>query len=230
MKAIGYLRVSTGRQAEDGFGLDVQATQVRAYAGEHGLGRIRLIRDEGASGTLEERPGLMELDALLGPDVLVVVPRLDRLARDVALQEYLLRSWRKRGADVASCSEAEAANLTDDPDDPTRKLIRVVLGAVNDFEREMIRLRTRRGRAHKRAQGGYADGAPPYGSQAQDGDLTPVASEREAIDLAVKLRRNGGSLREICAALTDAGHEPRRGAVWHPTVVARILCREGVAA
>ena len=46
-------------------------------------------------------------------------------------QEILLRDIRKRGSEVVSCSRAEADYLADDPNDPTRKLIRQVLGAVS---------------------------------------------------------------------------------------------------
>jgi DNA invertase Pin-like site-specific DNA recombinase len=77
----------------------------------------------------------------------VVVARLDRLARDLLTQEFLLREIRQRGADLVSCSDTEADYLQDDPHDPTRKLVRQVLGAISEFERALIKLRLQRGRA-----------------------------------------------------------------------------------
>ena len=60
----------------------------------------------------------------------LVVYRLDRLARDLIIQETLLAEVRRLGGEVFSTSVAEAGYLNDDPDDPSRKLIRQVLGAV----------------------------------------------------------------------------------------------------
>ena len=55
-------------------------------------------------------------------------------------------------------------------------------------------------------------------------------AERATIALAVSLRQHGASLRRICAELERAGHRPKRGQRWHPTVVSRLLHREGVTA
>ena len=66
---------------------------------------------------------------------------------------------------------AEAGYLGDDPDDPSRTLIRQVLGAVSQYERSMIALRLRSGRRRNASQGGYAYGAPPFGFKAEDGEV-----------------------------------------------------------
>ena len=58
------------------------------------------------------------------------VYRLDRLARDLIVQETVLAEVKRLGGEVFSTSAAEAGYLSDDPDDPSRKLIRQVLGAV----------------------------------------------------------------------------------------------------
>ena len=229
MGAIGYARVSTERQAERGLGLDVQETAIRATARERGYKLARIVRDEGVSGAVEDRPGLGELLEALSAGDVVIVARLDRLARDLLTQEFLLRDIRRRGADVISCSAAESDYLSDDPQDPTRKLIRQVLGAVSEFERSLIRLRLSRGRAAKAARGGFAYGSPPFGARSEDRALVPEPREAEAVAFARKLRAQGASYRGICAALTDAGYKPRRAACWHPMVIRRVLAREQVA-
>jgi DNA invertase Pin-like site-specific DNA recombinase len=138
-------------------------------------------------------------------------------------QEFLLRDIRQRGADLVSCSAAEADYLQDDPHDPTRKLIRQVLGAVSEFERALIRLRLQRGRALKAERGGFAYGSPAFGYRAEGGELKPVAREQEAIRYAKKLRRSGVSLRDIGRALTEQGYPSKRSGSWHPSTVARLL-------
>jgi DNA invertase Pin-like site-specific DNA recombinase len=222
-RALGYVRVSTQKQAEEGYGLDVQASAVHGWAKANGARLVAVIRDEGANGSLEDRPGLAKLLTQLEPGMVVVVARLDRLARDLMTQEILLRDIRRRGADVVSCSQAEADYLTDDPNDPTRKLIRQVLGAVSEFERALIRLRLSRGRAAKAAQGGFAYGSPPFGYRAVSGELVKDRKEQVAIVLARRLRKRGLSLRQIAKELNAKGHKPRRGGIWHPGSVTRIV-------
>ena len=232
MRVVGYIRVSTNGQAEEGFGLPVQEQAIRrwAKAGKHRL--IGIERDEGVSGTVgvDGREGLSQaLSAIAAgrADALSVL-RLDRLARELTVQEAVLAQAWRAGGRVFTVDSGEV--LADDPADPMRTAMRQMMGVFAQLERGMIAARLRAGRKLKAEGGGYAYGAPPFGSKSEDGDLVPVPSEREAIALATKLRRKGASLREICAALSEAGYEPRRGAVWHPTVVARILCREGLGA
>jgi DNA invertase Pin-like site-specific DNA recombinase len=165
VKVAGYVRVSTREQAEHGYGLDVQESAVRMWCKAHGHRLVAMHRDEGISGSngLESRLGLADALAAVHARKAegVVVPRLDRLARDLVLQETLLGEARRLGGQVFSCSDAEAEFLVDDPADPSRRLIRQILGAVAEYERSMIALRLRAGRRRKAEQGGYAgDGFP----------------------------------------------------------------------
>src|SRR5258706_7555130 len=158
MKVAGYLRVSTDRQAEEGLGLEVQEHAIRAWARNNGHRVGSWYRDEGLSGSngLDQREGLADaLDALKNRGAAgLVIYRLDRLARDLVLQEQLLADVRRMRAEVFSTSAGEAGYLSDDPDDPSRKLIRQVLGAVSEYERGMISLRLRSGRRRKAENGG----------------------------------------------------------------------------
>ena len=128
-----------------------------------------------------------------------MVPRLDRLARDLIVQETILAEVRRIGGEVFSTSPAEASYLTDDPDDPSRKMIRQVLGAVSEYERSMVVLRLRNGRRRKAQMGGYASGAPAFGLEARDGDLIESQEEQVTIKRICELRASGASLREICS-------------------------------
>src|ERR1700682_2316022 len=134
MRIVGYLRVSTERQAEEGLGLEVQEQAVVAWAAAEGHELIGFTRDEGISGAkeLDSRPAVAEALGMLRDDQAegIVVYRLDRLARDLIIQEQLLADVRRLGAITFSPSAGEAGYLTDAPDDPSRRFIRQVLGAV----------------------------------------------------------------------------------------------------
>lgn len=228
MRVIGYRRVSTDRQAERGFGLPVQDEQIRAWCRANGHRLVKVFTDEGKSGAdgLECRVELGDaLQALRdGRAGGIVVPRLDRLARDLIVQEQLLAEVRRLGGVPFSCSAAEAGFLVDDPDDPSRKLIRQVLGAVSEYERAMVVLRMRRGRARKALQGGFAYGSPPLGATSVDGVLVPDG-QAATVARIVELHGAGTSLRGIAVALEAEGHRTKRGGRWHPQTLARVVAR-----
>jgi DNA invertase Pin-like site-specific DNA recombinase len=235
VKIVGYVRVSTATQVEDGLGLDVQKAALRAWCEANGHRLTSILSDEGISGTkeLEDRPGLADaLDMIRGRKAQgIVVPRLDRLARDLIVQETILAEVRRVGGEVFSTSPAEASYLTDDPDDPSRKMIRQVLGAVSEYERSMVVLRLRNGRRRKAQMGGYASGAPVFGFEARDGDLIESQNEQLTIKRIAELRASGASFREICSTLESEGHRSKRGGtLWQPMAVKRVLDRLNNAA
>ncbi len=230
-RVVGYLRVSTDRQAEEGLGLEVQADAIKAWAKANNARVVGTFADEGVSGSngLDTRDALLDALNLIKASQAegLVVYRLDRLARDLIVQETLLAEVRRLGGEVFSTSTAEAGYLADDPDDPSRKLIRQVLGAVAEYERSMIALRLRSGRKRKAQGGGYAYGAPPFGFRVEDGELVPDEGEQETLRRARELQEEGASIREIAATLNEEGRRTKRGTRWHPTTVARVLAREG---
>lgn len=229
MKVVGYCRVSTLDQVKDGYGLDVQRGEIERWAKANGHEIVHWCQDEDRSGAddLSKRMGLAA--ALRGISSTraraMVVARLDRLARDLVLQEQLLAEIKLVGGRVFSTSASEDGFLVDDPADPARKLIRQVLGAVAEYERSLIRLRLSAGRARKKSLGGYAGGRPPFGWTAQDGELVPDEVEQEVIRRIAKLDRNGLNIRQICVVLQAEHHLTKDGARWHPGSVKRILDR-----
>lgn len=221
MKVAAYLRTSTDSQEE---GLETQRAEIRAWAKAQGHTVAGWYVDEGISGSngLESRIGLADALAAKLP---VVVYKLDRLARDLVIQETILGQAKREGTRIFSTLTTEDAYLEDDPKDPTRKLIRQVLGAVADYERAMIRLRMAAGANRKKANGGYAGGGIPYGWRAENQELVPNPLERKAVKLMKEHRDEGWSLREIAKVLDAFGIPPRKGESWHPHSVARILQR-----
>lgn len=237
MRLVAYTRVSTEGQVSDGLGLDVQEKAIREWARKAGH-RILAVRSDAAkSGTkdLAERTGLGEAlaDVSDGRAEAVAVYKLDRLARDLVLQEQLLAEFWRAGGEVFSTAGGEQ-DIRNDPEDPSRKLIRQVLGAVSEYERDMIVLRLRRGRALKHDRGGYAYGSPPFGWHSVEVEragrktktLTPLEREQAGRRRIIELHREGKSLRQIIDIVTDEGLHPKRvGSRWHPSTVRRVIQR-----
>lgn len=233
MNLVGYLRVSTDKQAEEGLGLDIQRTAIKTWAKVEGHRIIAWCADEGVSGSngLDSREGLADALALLRQSraVGLVVYRLDRLARDLVVQESLLAEVRRLRCEMFTTSAAEAGYLNDDPNDPSRTLIRQVLGAVSQYERAMIRMRLLAGQRRKQENGGYHAGGPPFGYRAEGKALVPDADEHPVLMRIEQLRRQGASLREIAATLTNEGHRPKRSDRWHVETLRQIIARLDLA-
>jgi DNA invertase Pin-like site-specific DNA recombinase len=144
---------------------------------------------------------------------------VDRLARDLILQETLVERLRDQGTPVRSASEPD---LDLDTTDPTKVMIRQIIGAVSQYERAVIRGRMMAGKAVKREAGGYLGGTVPYGFRIEDGRVVPDDDEQVVVALVGKLSAGGASLREIATELTEKGFQPRSGVTWHPNTVRRI--------
>lgn len=224
LRLIAYGRVSTNGQV-DGYGPDVQKTAMRRWArvSKHTL--IDVLFDGAVSGTVDgdERPALAEALAMIadGRADGILVPNLDRLARELTVQEGALTVVWAHGGRVFAVDQGEI--LPDDTDDPMRTFVRQVMGAAAQLERGLIAKRLRSGRAAKKAAGGYAGGAPAYGQRAAEGGLEPDENEAAALAAAEEMREEGVSLRAIAAKLNDRGVPTKRGGTWHPNTVARLL-------
>lgn len=231
MRAVGYCRISTEAQAE-GLGLDVQRETIEAWAAEAGAELVEVFTDTtSGSNQLEYRTGLVgAIDAIRkGEAQALVVPRLDRLARDLVIQEQVLGEVWSLEASVVSCATGEG-RIADDPDDPSRRLIRQVLGAVSEYERAMIVARMRRGRMAKAARGGFATGAPPFGWESDgEGGLIESLPEQQVIARMRELRGQGRSFHAIADQLNEE-HMPTKWSDgrWHAATVRRVLNRDRI--
>lgn len=221
-KAFSYLRVS-GKGQVEGHGFIRQREAVQRYAKAHGLEVAREFRDEGVSGAKElaDRDGLAALlDALESNGVqTVLVERADRLARDLLVSEVILGRFRDLGVRVIGADSG--TDLTVGDDDPTRVLIRQVLGAVAQFEKSVIVLKLRAARDRVRRLKGRCEGRPPFGT---------LRGEREVVDRIFALRRKprGGrrlSVAKVAARLNDEGIPTRHGGLWKPGTVWAVLQR-----
>ena len=221
MKALSYLRVS-GLGQVDGDGLPRQREAVTRYARRAGLQLMDEFAVAGVSGTTElaDRPGLAALlDRIESNGArVVIVERADRLARDLVVGELILDRFRTLGVKVV---DAEGVELTAGDGDPTRKLIRQVLGAVAEFDRCVTVLKLRAARDRVRAREGRCEGRKAFGtSPAEEKVLERILALRRA-----KRGQPRMSFEKIAATLNAEGVQTRTGTAWAPATIYRIVRR-----
>ena len=226
---VAYMRVSSAGQI-DAWGLDRQEAAIRQYARTHGLKITAWHRDEGRSGTLDviDRPGLEAAIAEIGHGAdAILIADLDRFARKLTVQEAALAVVWRAGGRVLTATSGEVH--AEDPEDPSRNLIRQVMGAVIEYEKNTAVKRMRDGMRAKAATGRKATGSYAYGYQAtgkgRARDAGPRADEQAAVARVVELRGEGASYREIAATLDAEGHRPRRAASWSAMAVRAVAQR-----
>ena len=216
-KAVAYLRCSTERQD---LSPDAQRAAVIRWATAQGVTVVAWHEDLGLSGgtPLEERPGLLAaIDAVRanGAGVLIVAKR-DRLARDVLTAALVERLCEREGARI------QAADGAGNGEGPEAQLLRGIVDLFAQYERAVIRARTKAALAVKKARGERTGGVPLGRVVAEDGELTVHEAERAAVERARALRGEGKSLRQIASVLVAEGHQPR-GKRWHVQTLARAV-------
>ena len=210
--AYAYLRVSGKGQLEgDGFIRQRQAIEQHAQA--NGIAIVETFEEQGVSGTkeLDDRPALQELLAALkeGEVRLVIIEKLDRLARDLMIQETILSDLMKQGFEVVSVCEPDLCSA-----DPSRVLVRQIFGAIAQYDRAMTVLKLRGARQRMKAKEGRCEGRKAFGSRPRE-DMA-VLRMRE-------LRGAGMAVDKIAAQLNAEGVPSCMGKGWHGMSVSRIL-------
>lgn len=220
MKVVGYSRVSGQTQVE-GDGFPRQEENIKKFCNAQRLDPKLLFREEGVSGTVEglDRPAFaralefIETQRGCGERVEgIVVERMDRLARDLLVQELLIRECRARKIKIFAADRGELVDVVDDAGDPTRKLIRQVLGAVAEWEKSVLVKKLYVARMRCKRWGGD----PAYGAK---------AGEKRVIQFMQSARVQGRSFEQIAKEMNDLGMPSRHGKKWGKKTVARILNR-----
>ena len=225
----GYTRVSDHRQAENGGGLGAQRAAIERWAEEAGV-EVTCWESDIAPGTMEALPRRQGFARALGhvksgSCVGVVVARLDRLARDLQTQEFLLVDLTRWGH-VAS-TLPEESRVLEDGEDPQRVLIRQLFGAFAQYERAMLKVRLQAGRINRRELGKWHGGTVPFGFRVQESTEKLVLDIFEAPIIArgLNLRERGVTLEDIGEYFTEAGIRLKRSKTWRAEQVKRVLER-----
>ena len=209
-----YLRVSgEGQLRGDGF--ERQRIACHTYARGNNLRIVREYCERAVPGATElaHRPALTELlEALAGDGVrTILIERLDRLARNLMTQESILAEIHKHSFELISALEPDLL-----ANDPTRIMLRQILGSVAQYDKSMIVAKLRGARERIRAREGRCEGRKPFGDR--EGEQAVIQSMRE-------LQAQGFTLRRIAEQLNQEGRPTRLRGHWHATMVGRNLKR-----
>src|ERR1700680_1653723 len=175
MAVYGYARVST-----DGQSLTAQLAELKAANCEK-------VYQEKVSGARSDRKQLAKLMAVLAKGGVLVVTRLDRLARSTCDLLNLLGTSAEKGAGFKSLRDTWA-----DPTTAHGRLMLTILGGLAEFERELIRARTGEGRARAVANG-VKMGRKPCGVRIKtdEGLLLDVPAEEPRHEVLAEGRGRG---------------------------------------
>lgn len=206
---VSYIRVSSVQQGESGLGLEAQRYAVAAYL-QSISGTLLKEFVEVESGGKNARSRLRAaIDACRREDAVLLIAKLDRLARNVAFISALMET------DVAF-------RVVDHPE--ATKLLLHLLAAFGEHERDMIRERTRAALAAAKARGVVLG---RYGREVLAPRNREEARERARAlaEVVTRIKEEGRTIATTAELMNERGVPSARGGRWHPATVHKLLKR-----
>lgn len=214
MKVYGYCRVS-GPSQIDNDGLPRQEAAIRKICADRELELVKVFFDEDVSGTVEgmNRPAWVEMLAEMQQNDIscIVIEKLDRLARDLMISEYIIKDLQSRHYDLVSAYEPDLCSS-----DPTRKLMRQIMAAFAEYDKMMLVNRLRSARERKKARTGKCEGRLLYGE---------YPAEKDPLEYMKSLREGGMRWEDIAGLMNGAGIKTRFGFSWSRKMVYNVVSR-----
>lgn len=223
MNVFSYLRVSgasqVGKEGLEKDGDKRQREAIDKFCTAHSL-HVSAEFFEAVSGTVEamDRPKFSEMVEKIvlfksDPEVnlifnidAIVVENMTRLARDLMISEYLLKECRENGIKVFCADQGDLTDVASADIDPTRKMMRQIIGAVSEWEKSTLVKKLAAARKRIRLSGKRCDGKKPFGSR---------VGEQVILARIFELRKFDYSSDEIAVELNAEGHRTRHGKQWN---------------
>lgn len=219
-QAIGYIRVSTQGQADEGVSLETQAAKIRAWCIANDYELLAMFEDAGVSGSsMNNRDGLHSAMKAAGKGMALVCYSISRLARSTADMLHIAGQLEQRGVDLVSLTERI------DTTSAAGRMVFRMLAVLAEFERDLVSERTRAALAHKKARGEkYAP--VPFGFEEIEGRLVEVRKEAKVVSHIIHMRDSGASFKAIADYLNQSGITGKRGGKWHASTVHYLVKRQ----
>jgi len=218
MKLVGYIRVSSDKQSENGHSLEAQEAKIRQYCALYGHEVAWVYRDEAVSASTLDRNGLdRALSAMCDSGRIdgLIVSKLDRLTRSVKDFAELIEGPFRDKALVSVSDSIDTSTAAG-------RLVLNVLVSVSQWEREAIGERTREVMQHMKEEGRRVGGVP-YGWMDEGGRLVENAEEQWVIDYVKRGRELGWKWSRIARELNNLGWFSRSGNAFQVTQLKRMV-------
>ncbi|MEZ4707606.1 MAG: recombinase family protein [Caldilineaceae bacterium] len=217
-----YIRVSTSKQAEEGFSLDAQRERLDAYCISQGwpVDADHVYIDAGESAKSIDRPAFQEMlkAAESGLIKRIVAIKLDRLARNVRDFLAIVEMLNKINVDLVMIKESF------DTSTPHGKFALTMFAAMAELEAATITERVMTGKVQKASEGGY-NGS--HCSLGYDYDkITKVFTPNihaETVRFIFEQFNAGKAMSWIANQLNEGGNPTAKGGKWYTGTVRYIL-------
>ncbi|NUF45018.1 recombinase family protein [Acinetobacter pittii] len=221
-KAIGYVRVSTDKQAEEGISIDAQVAKIKAWASLNDYELIHVYSDEGISGaSLNKREGMLQALDRVKKGMAFICYSLSRISRDTIDTIQISRQIEKAGADLVSLSEKI------DTTGASGKMIFNMLAVLNQFERDQTAERTKFAMQFKKSRN-QAYSPIPYGYDRCGNELVLNISEALTIIKIKEMSKAGIGYAEIARKLNEEQIPTKKNRLWQRHTVYYLLQRSNI--
>ncbi len=225
-RAAVYLRVSTGRQAENDLSIPDQKAQTEAWCKARGWTVVAEYIEPGASATDDKRPEFQRMieracDGENAFDV-IVVHSFSRFFRDAFGLEFYVRKLAKHSVRLVSITQELG-------DDPAQVMMRQVIALFDEYQSKESAKHVLRSMKENARQGYWNGARPPFGYTAVEMErrgnrvkkklaIDPVEAETVRLMFRLFLEGNAGSgpmgVKAIAVWLNEHGYRTRSGSTW----------------
>jgi len=209
-----YCRVSTEEQSRNGYSIDAQLQDIRAYCKLRKWDVFKEYIDKGFSGRNDKRPAYQKMISSLDQYDMIVCHKLDRIHRNLYNSLKMLRLLGKE--DIGFCSISQSI----DTSSSFGSFFFNVINSIAELESDLISERTKKGMYQKALSGKRVCGSIPYGYRLENNELLVNINEamvvKRVYQLYIELQK---TMNEICLKLNNEKHCK----VFYPKTVKCIL-------
>ena len=219
MNVLGYIRVSSSKQVNEGNSLVNQEYMIQEYCLKNNLNLIDVIKDEGISGLKKERSGILEIRSLIDSNKIdvVVVYSLSRVGRRLKDLIEFLDYLNKKNIKFISLKEGFVNEGI------MGKLMLNIMGSVNEFEVMVMGERISDVKRFKKMNKEVFGGRICYGVDVIDGKLIGNKDELEILSIMRELRDMGWSYFRISNYMNENRIKSKYNSKWYGNSVRMCL-------
>lgn len=214
-----YMRVSTETQAERN-GTQAQRAAIKLYCEQNNIELSGTFEDLGISGTITDRPALLDLLSVLEKDDKILVLNTSRLWRDDDAKIIIKKQIMNAKASVLSIEQPTYDIYTKDPNE---YLLNAIMEILDQYDRMSIAMKMSKGRRAKAKKGEKACGLAPIGYKWINADIVTDMDAADIVKDIFKAYVNLNSLQKVADYCTAKGYKTSRGNNYSKATLKKML-------